>query len=134
MSGTLNHRGCSERESRILWQQDSGWRTAGRSCWHSMHSLEMSFCLLSCPRANARDSEGFLENDLARKLCECCHGHQPGGSGQGKVPLPVCKARAGLGLTQSCCSGELSSKMPFASCSKETNSATLGFSVKCWIL
>lgn len=44
----------------------------------------MSFCLFSCPRADARDSEGFLENDLARKLCKRCHGHQLGGSGQGK--------------------------------------------------
>lgn len=50
--------------------------------------LRCPFCLLSCARADARDSEGFLENDLARKLCECCHGHQPGGSGQGKVPPP----------------------------------------------
>lgn len=62
--------------------------------------LRCPFCLLSCPRADARDSEGFLENDLARKFCECCHGHQPGGSGQGKVPLPACKTRPGLCLTQ----------------------------------
>lgn len=75
--------------------------------------LRCPFCLLSCPRADAGDSEGFLENDLARELCECCHGHQPGGSGQGKVPLPGCSATPGLCLTRSCCSGELSSKMPF---------------------
>lgn len=58
--------------------------TAEKSCWRSIGILKMSFCLLACPRADARDSEGFLENDLARKLCECCHGDQLGGSGQGK--------------------------------------------------
>lgn len=100
---------CSERESRILWDQGNGWGTAEKSWWYSIHSLEMSFCLFSCPRANARDSEGFLENDLARKLCKCCYGHQLGGSGQGKgTTFPTYKAKPVLGITQCCYSGKLS--------------------------
>lgn len=49
-------------------------------------SLRCPFSFILLPlRTYARDSEGFLEDDLAGELCKCCHGYQPGGSWQGMM-------------------------------------------------
>lgn len=66
-------------------------------CFYTAWTISMNHYWCFCVRTHAGDSEGFLEDGLARKHSLYRHGYQSGGGGEGKfVPLRLNICSKGL--------------------------------------